>query len=214
MNTTETRAYLKLLETNRQLVDLVHELVAKATAPTIVQDAGGVALPDLTDQELTALIAGVDAPATTEAECPPPILKVAETAAAEGMKRCSRCRQIKPIESFPLYKKARDGRNSWCKACQCETSRARNAAKRQQKQETAAVVEEPPAGAAVEPEKTCMQCEKSKPLSEFGPYTGTLDRHDFLCNSCRGRTEEKKAARATAGARGAATRRMNARGRK
>jgi hypothetical protein len=130
------------------------------------------------------------------------------------MKCCSHCRQIKPLESFPLYKKARDGRNSWCKACQSEASRARNAAKRQQKQEAAAVVEEPPAGVAVEPEKTCVQCEKSKPLGEFGPYAGTLDRHDFLCNSCRGRTEEKKAARATAGARGAATRRMNARGRK
>ncbi len=207
MNQTESKAYMDLLQMNCRLVELVLYLARR-----INHDVGGIQLPDLTDQELTALITGAEALATAEAECPPPIPPVESAPAVpEGMKRCTHCGEVKLLEVFPLNKKARDGRNSWCKACQCADAKRRNAAKKQARQDLAAAEQQPPA--VVEPEKTCVQCEESKPLSEFGAYEGTLDRHDFLCSSCRSRTEEKKAARATAGARGAATRRMNARGR-
>lgn len=36
---------------------------------------------------------------------------------AEGQKRCSHCKEIKPLEEFYRRKNSYDGRMSWCKAC-------------------------------------------------------------------------------------------------
>lgn len=41
-------------------------------------------------------------------------------AAIDGMKECSKCKEIKPVEEFsknPPSTKSRDGYRSWCKEC-------------------------------------------------------------------------------------------------
>jgi hypothetical protein len=36
---------------------------------------------------------------------------------ADGMKSCSKCKEMKELGSFPNHKKAKDGKGSWCKPC-------------------------------------------------------------------------------------------------
>lgn len=45
--------------------------------------------------------------------------------------------------------------------------------------------------------KTCIRCNKSKALSEFGPYDGTVDKLDFLCRDCRATATAERERRAT-----------------
>ncbi len=47
----------------------------------------------------------------------------------DGVKRCARCQQIKPLESFGLRPDTRDGRDTRCKDCRNAAERARHAAK-------------------------------------------------------------------------------------
>lgn len=42
-----------------------------------------------------------------------------------GTKMCRRCRQVKALGDFPRRSKAKDGRNSWCRACHREYTMAR-----------------------------------------------------------------------------------------
>lgn len=45
---------------------------------------------------------------------------------AEGMKLCRKCGQVLPMEAFGIRAKAKDGKQSWCKACTNKaTSRAK-----------------------------------------------------------------------------------------
>jgi hypothetical protein len=39
------------------------------------------------------------------------------------VKRCARCREVKPLEEFHRQTKASDGRQSWCKPCAARGSR-------------------------------------------------------------------------------------------
>lgn len=46
-------------------------------------------------------------------------------AVLKGSKPCSHCGESKPLEKFPLSKKTRDGRGSWCKQCHRDYTRGR-----------------------------------------------------------------------------------------
>lgn len=39
-----------------------------------------------------------------------------------GEKQCSKCGDSKSVEEFSLYKKSKDGRSSWCKKCNAEST--------------------------------------------------------------------------------------------
>ena len=40
------------------------------------------------------------------------------------MKPCTKCGETKPLNSFPKHKRAKDGRDSWCKACANSAAKA------------------------------------------------------------------------------------------
>lgn len=44
------------------------------------------------------------------------------------LKRCTKCESERSLEEFPLCKKARDGRGSWCRVCMAAAERARREA--------------------------------------------------------------------------------------
>jgi len=44
-----------------------------------------------------------------------------------GLKRCSRCRENKPFESFSPWKRAKDGRYNYCRPCAADIARIANA---------------------------------------------------------------------------------------
>ncbi len=70
-------------------------------------------------------------------------------------KRCTRCRQTKPLTAFYARKAARDGRQSWCSACVRERAAERW---REQNPEQEPLTERP-----------CFRCKQVKPVSAFSP---------------------------------------------
>src|SRR5690606_117456 len=41
----------------------------------------------------------------------------------DGLKRCSRCDEVKPLDEFPSHAGTRDGRQSWCRVCYTKRDR-------------------------------------------------------------------------------------------
>lgn len=113
----------------------------------------------------------------------------AAATALEESRTCAECGQEKPLAEFGK-KAGRDnpgGRRPFCRDCgkrkRAEGIRRHHAAKR--------------AAAPVVPHKTCTRCDKSKPVTDFAPYDGTIDKLDFLCHDCRALATAERAARAT-----------------
>src|SRR5690606_8871684 len=43
----------------------------------------------------------------------------------DGFRACARCGKVKPLEEFSPYKRALDGRYSWCRVCKAKYDRER-----------------------------------------------------------------------------------------
>jgi len=131
-----------------------------------------------------------------------PVAAVAEPATATRI--CAECGQEKPLTEFGknLARGNVGGHQLFCRACgkrhRVEGLRRAKAARQ--------------SPAPVMPHKACTRCDESKPLPEFGPYDGTLDKLDFLCADCRALATAERAQRATAKQRGGATRAAAAEG--
>ena len=54
---------------------------------------------------------------------------------AHGLRKCTECGQIKPLEDFAKDKRNRDGRDSRCKACHAESTRLWRRANREKRLE-------------------------------------------------------------------------------
>jgi hypothetical protein len=51
-------------------------------------------------------------------------VSVASIVKAAGLKRCTRCRRMLPVEAFPANPRLRGGLGSWCRSCHVERNRA------------------------------------------------------------------------------------------
>lgn len=89
-------------------------------------------------------------------------------------KACSRCGDRKPLADFPVDKRARTGRASWCKSCgnvyrqkyrkRPDISRLR---------------------LLVKPgEKVCVGCMSIKPIEEFSPGGSSAVNRTTYCRAC------------------------------
>lgn len=105
-------------------------------------------------------------------------------------KRCTKCREVKPLEEFSPDKRARDGRQSRCRVCRAKRAREAAWAKRgipasdwsllhQEAEARAARRNSAPDGF-----KACTRCHEAKPLEEFSPDKDSRDGRKSRCRVC------------------------------
>lgn len=91
------------------------------------------------------------------------------------MKRCPRCKQDLPLDSFHRSTRSADGLQSACKDCQNEARRVRLAAKRAAIQESLTESRS---------EKRCPRCETVLPLTVFHRNARMKDGLQTYCKEC------------------------------
>lgn len=91
---------------------------------------------------------------------------------ADARKRCSRCGETLPLESFALRRASPDGRQNYCRGCHAEWSRARRPRR---------LTEPPPVGAG---QKWCRRCEAVKKAGEFAANKSARDGLQAYCRNC------------------------------
>ena len=85
---------------------------------------------------------------------------------SRGLKRCSLCKEIKPLRKFTKDKHKDDGHISRCKSC---ISPQHHRAMRERKRLFKMGV------------KQCSQCKKIKVLNDFGPDKSESSRDGYVC---------------------------------
>ena len=103
-----------------------------------------------------------------------------ESSGGEQTKRCSRCREAKPVEEFSLNRRRRDGRSAWCKHCCQAHYRASKPAGYQARSY-------PKERNALHPdliEKRCARCAVLKPIEAFGRNKREPDGRTARCSEC------------------------------
>ena len=95
------------------------------------------------------------------------------------MKKCSKCKETLSLDNFAKdIRNTADGHQSFCRPCQSTYYKAYNASRRD-------------ADAAVSvTSKVCRDCGLTKPISQFGKKSVSLDKHNIYCKPCwRTRTQ-------------------------
>jgi len=110
-------------------------------------------------------------------------LPALQNGASEGMKRCTKCGQQKPLEAFHRHAKHPDGRQNACKVCRAARRRSASQASGSQ--------------SAAGGTQRCKLCQEDKPLEEFqnAPY-GKKKHTCRACMSARIRAAQKKGSKA------------------
>lgn len=118
-------------------------------------------------------------------------------------KRCTKCREVKPLEEYPPDKRKRDGRDSRCHACHAE--RVREARWKRQgipesdwprlHQEAGRKAEVHAARRNSVPDgfKACSRCHEAKPLEEFTPDKSRRGGRKSRCRVCDARRKREAA---------------------
>jgi hypothetical protein len=107
---------------------------------------------------------------------------------ANGMKICTKCKEVKTLDEFCRESKCKDGRSSRCRKCQSEAHKIYYAKKKLSSENNVVkIIQTLPEG-----KKKCTICEEIKDLNEF--YTvkssGTKISYCNKCN-CKRRNESK-----------------------
>lgn len=92
-------------------------------------------------------------------------------------KRCSHCRQVKPLDAFGVDRSRRSGRRSWCRACGLARVDARRRARGLPDLERDVVIDHTR-------EKRCSRCREIKPLSAFHHNRSMRDGRHGYCRAC------------------------------
>lgn len=89
------------------------------------------------------------------------------------MKKCSRCKQELPLDSFSKDKhNPIDGYQGYCKICQSAYYKGYNAARKAAKAQV------------VVTSKVCGDCGLKKPASQFGKRSVAPDKLNLYCKPC------------------------------
>lgn len=98
-------------------------------------------------------------------------------------KRCTRCKDFLPWESFHRNRAAPDGRQAYCKPCANEIRREYEDRNKEalalRRAERLAV--SPPVNAT----KVCTKCHVEQPILQFYAHRGTKDGRTTYCASCQ-----------------------------
>lgn len=96
-------------------------------------------------------------------------------------KRCSTCRQIKPLSEFTLSSRTSDGHEQRCRMCE----RGRNVDARARR--AAYWATHDPHGEHPTGRKRCSICRDERDVQEFSPNTGAPDGLQGSCRRCNAR---------------------------
>lgn len=103
--------------------------------------------------------------------------------AVNGHLQCKACGQIRPLEKFPVCKRAVCGRRSTCNLCRAETRRStRVGIKRGCRKSPITAVGE----------KWCYKCNVVKPITAYGPNRRMKDGLCSECKLCRKEIRRKR----------------------
>ena len=97
-------------------------------------------------------------------------------------KRCTGCRQDKPLTEYYPIAKGKPGRESICKACRKK--------KRRRLYQESATKAKP--NQARQHRRPCLRCAKQKWPSTFFPHSRRPDRLTRLCQACHANIAGKK----------------------
>jgi hypothetical protein len=113
-----------------------------------------------------------------------------------GMKRCTTCKEVLPVESFGSHRARKDGLNARCRMCANDAARRWNAenpararvARRNAKKRAAARRRSLNGGEGPTPveSKTCPRCGEHKSADQFHIDRGKGDGLQRVCKACRG----------------------------
>ena len=92
-------------------------------------------------------------------------------------KRCSHCRQVKPLDAFGVDRSRRSGRRSWCRACGRARVDAHRRARGLPELERDVVIDHTR-------EKRCSRCREIKPLSAFHHNRSQTGGRYAYCRDC------------------------------
>jgi hypothetical protein len=106
------------------------------------------------------------------------------------MKRCNRCRRVRPADDFALHRQRPDGRQDECRDCGAERYR-----ERQSKKGLSARARVK----AQEGYKYCPGCREISPLSNWHRNVSARDGYVSYCKDCRRRQGEADHLRRTFG---------------
>ncbi len=87
-------------------------------------------------------------------------------------KTCGKCNETKQLNDFGTFKRAKDGKQSWCKSCMKQVMRERYERIASQKP-----LEAPQS-------KVCLGCKRELPVSQFGARRASLDHLQQYCKPC------------------------------
>lgn len=102
-----------------------------------------------------------------------------DTEVPEGMKRCSSCKEVKPVSEFYTDNNALDGYKSACKPCHSEK------VAKKQKERRDARRQERIAQCADTGTKVCKRCGRELPLSHFNKHARCADGLQPNCMDCQ-----------------------------
>lgn len=94
--------------------------------------------------------------------------------AVDGLKKCSKCGETKPVNQFNKHRRKIDGLALWCKPCMREYARRWYA-------QTPA----PPKMRVVDGLKRCPKCGETKPVDQFHKNCKAVDGLTPRCKPCR-----------------------------
>lgn len=98
-----------------------------------------------------------------------------------GVKGCSRCGEVKPLDEFVAHKGKRDGRSSFCRPCGAARRSEWGKANRDKVKSGRRQTRPTPA------EKRCRSCHETKLAAAFSRDKSEADGLDRKCKECRRR---------------------------
>lgn len=110
----------------------------------------------------------------------------------EGLKFCPRCQTDLPLDSFHRLKRAKDGRQTYCRTCANvvhQEYRERNAVA------IALRTAEKLVSVATRGTKVCTKCGMEKSVTSFYLHRGTKDGRTTYCGQCQSRSSAEWKAR-------------------
>ena len=110
------------------------------------------------------------------------------------VKRCTKCREVKPLAEFPPRKDARDGRGYWCRVCNVKRHREAHWKKRgippeewprlHEEADRKAEARAARRNSVPDGFKVCPRCGEVKPLAEFARDKRKRDGRQSRCRVC------------------------------
>jgi hypothetical protein len=108
----------------------------------------------------------------------------------QGLRRCSRCREVKPLDGFALSKTNPHGRDNQCKACHKEAHERRNPNRVTREEGLKRAHQRKWEGTEdralfQEGNRRCKKCDEIKELDLFVHNPSCRGGHSHECKACR-----------------------------